>query len=249
MRNFMPAQQQTIDTNCEPACALPGTALTCLNGLKHGATSRMLFIPGENPQDFYNLLAESFETHQPASTEDSALVTDLVLARWYLWRRQRSSNKSEFEQYASHAEENTLTPEDLKTLALFDRYRTQAERTHARALKNVLTIKKNAFNEEKWRLQLELQRKKYDLDLQRFELRCEQAAAKKKKTSQPAPPEPENQAPEPDRSNPGNFADPSLPLRKTAVADGVAMPASDMPLMDEGIFHRFSFASASQNCG
>lgn len=247
MRNFMQAQQQTIDTNFEPECALPGTALTCLNSLKHGATSRMLFIPGENPQVFYNLLAESFKTHQPASTEDSALVTDLVLARWYLWRRQRSSNKSEFEQYTGHAEEDTLTPADLKTLALFDRYRTQAERTHARALKNVQTIKKNAFNEEKWSAQLELQKRKYDLDLQRFELRREQAVAKKK-TSPTATPSPSDPAPEPDHPNPENFAGSSLPLRKTAVTHSVAVQNSDMPLHHGAAIHRLLFASASQNC-
>ncbi len=244
----MQAQQQSIDTNFEPECALPGTALTCLNSLKHGATSRMLFIPGENPQDFYNLLAESFETHQPASTEDSALVTDLVVARWYLWRRQRSSNKSEFEQYSSHAEEDTLTPADLKTLALFDRYRTQAERTHARALKNVQTIQKNAFNAEKWRAQLELQKRKYDLDLQRFELRREQAMAKKK-TSKTATPSPETQAPDAGDSNADNFADPSLPLRKMADTDTWTALNPDMPFTDADAIHRLSFASASQNGG
>ncbi len=81
----------------EPECSLPGTALTCLNSLKHGATSRQLFVTGEQPQEFYKLLAESFESHKPDTTEDSALVTDAVLARWYLWRRQRAHAKREFE--------------------------------------------------------------------------------------------------------------------------------------------------------
>ena len=169
--------------------ALPGTALTCLNGLKHGATSMALFIPGDEPQDFYNLLAESFETYQPANTDDAALVTDLALARWYLWRRQRACNQAEYQSYSAHEEHDILTEVDFQKLALFDRYCTQAERRLARALEKVQTIQKNALNAERWQAQHEMQKAKYDLDLQRFELRCEQAPLR-------------------------DFANSSLPLRK-----------------------------------
>ena len=162
--------------NFEPECPLLRTALTCLNGLKHGATARTLFIPGEQPQDFYNLLAECFETHQPATTEDATLVTDAVLARWYLWRRQRAHTKREFEIYNEGDQEDSPSPSGLRELELFDRYRIQAERALKRALTNVQNLKKTAVSEEKWRAQHELQKAKFDLERQRFEFRQAQDA-------------------------------------------------------------------------
>jgi hypothetical protein len=159
-----------------PECPLPGTALTCLNGLKHGGTARLLFIPGEQPQDFYNLLAESFETHQPSTIEHSALVTDSVLARWFLWRRQRAYSKREFEIFLELAQDDSPTPSGVKELELYDRYCTAAERKLSRALANLERVKKSALNEQKWRAQHESQKAKFDLDRQRFELRKEQDA-------------------------------------------------------------------------
>ena len=161
-----------------PECPLPGTALTCLNGLKHGGTARMLFIPGEQPQDFYNLLAESFETHQPSTIEHAALVTDSVLARWFLWRRQRAYSKREFEIFLELSQDDSPTPSGVKELELYDRYCTAAERKLSRALANLERVKKSALNEQKWRAQHEQQKAKFDLDLQRFELRKEQTAGK-----------------------------------------------------------------------
>jgi hypothetical protein len=162
--------------NFEPECPLPRTALTCLNGLKHGATARMLFIPGEQPQDFYTLLAECFATHQPATSEDATLVTDAVLARWFLWRRQRAYSKREFEIYNEGDQEDSPSPSGLRELELFDRYRIQAERALKRALTNVQNLRKTAASEQKWRAQHELQKAKFDLERQRFELRQAQDA-------------------------------------------------------------------------
>ncbi len=159
-----------------PQCPLPGTALTCLNGLKHGATSRELFIPGEQPQDFYNLLAESFETHTPSTTEDAAIVTDAVLARWHLWRRQRAHYKREFEIFEKEPQENSPQLAGLKELELFDRYCTTAERKLNRALVNLHRVKKSALDHEKWQAQHALQKQRFDLDRERFEFRKEQDA-------------------------------------------------------------------------
>jgi hypothetical protein len=157
---------------------LPATALTCLNGLRHGAASETLFIPGEDPSLLYTLLAESFETHKPATTADAAIVTDSVYARWYLWRRQRAYAKRESEFYSFNTEPDTITPTHIHELALFERYRTQAERAFQRAHTNVQNLKKSALAESKWREQLELQKARLDLQRQRFEFRQAQAAAK-----------------------------------------------------------------------
>ena len=157
--------------NFSPECHLPATALTCLNSLKHGGSSRMMFIPGEQPQDFYKYLAESFETHKPVTTEDSALVTDAVVARWFLWRRQRAHYKREFEIFNEADQQDSPSPSGLAELERFDRYRTQAERALNRAIKNLQTIKKDTLSEEKWRAQLELQKEKFQFQLKNFELR------------------------------------------------------------------------------
>jgi hypothetical protein len=169
--------------NFDPETPLPGTALTCLNSIKHGGTARTLFIPGEDPQTFYKLLAESFETYQPATHEDSALVNDSVFARWHLWRRQRAYTKREFEIYNAGSQEDSPTVSGLRELELFDRYRIQAERALKRALTNVQNIKKTAASELKWREQHELAKARFDLDLQRFELRkAQDARVAEKKT-------------------------------------------------------------------
>ena len=155
---------------------LPGTALTCLNGLKHGATSQMLFLPNERPQDFYALLAESFETHQPVTTDHAALVTDTVLARWYLWRRQRVYYRREHEIFGEFDMVDGPTQVQLKELETYDRYCTTAERKLDRALVTLQRSQKAMLDQQKWHSQLESQKQRFDLDLQRFDLRREQDA-------------------------------------------------------------------------
>ena len=172
--------------NFEPEIQLPATALTCLNGLKHGGTSRTLFICGENPQDFYSLLNEQFKTHQPGTTEDAHLVTDLVLARWHLQRRQRVYNKRENELYNEASQEDSPSLQAVNELSNYERYRTQAERALQRAGKNVSILKKDKQNEEKWRAQLDLQISNFDLHKKQFEFRQQQ---------QPKPKVPSPQSP------------------------------------------------------
>ena len=174
-----PLNDQTTvndDPDYTPAMALPGSALTCLNNLKHGGSARSMFLPGENPQEFFKLLAESFETHTPGHTDDAAIVTDSVVARWILWRRQRISFRREFEICAESTTGDQPSNHGLRDLANIDRYRTTAERTFARAVTNLRNIKKDQFSQEKWRAQFEQQRSRFDLDLLRFELRKEQDA-------------------------------------------------------------------------
>ncbi len=164
--------------NFEPEIQLPATALTCLNGLKHGGTARTLFICGEQPQEFYSLLNEQFEIHQPENTEDGHAVKDLVLARWYLLRRQRAYIKREFELYNEASQEDSPSQSAIKELANYERYRIQAERAHQRAAKNVMNIKKEKQNNEKWREQLAVHTEKLKLERDKFDFRKEQAELK-----------------------------------------------------------------------
>ena len=178
--------------NCEPEIQLPLTAVTCLNGLKHGGRSTTLFVPGENPQEFYWLLNEQFEIHRPSNTEEGHLVKDLVVARWHLSRRQRTYNKRESELYGEASQEDSPTEKALEQLSVYERYRTQAERALQRATKNVMTIKKHKQTNEKWREQLAFHMSKLKLQQDQFDFRKQQAEINdfrpKKTPVEPPPP-------------------------------------------------------------
>ena len=56
-----------------------------------GRTHENLFVGDEKPADFYALLNSLLERYLPDSGHVRALVEDAAIARWHLWRRQRSS--------------------------------------------------------------------------------------------------------------------------------------------------------------
>jgi hypothetical protein len=141
-----------------------------LNALAHGATAETLFIPGENPDDFYRLLDESFAFHQPSTTQDSTLVYDSVHARWHLNRRLRVHSTYEHHLHTQKPDITTWTPDDLHQLNLFDRYKTQIDRAFRRALTNVQAIRREALTQEHWRELLALQKERIHLQREKFEL-------------------------------------------------------------------------------
>jgi hypothetical protein len=51
--------KQASDTKLTPK------SLSCLNHLKHGSTSKTLFLKDENPEEFFALLENFFLQHQP----------------------------------------------------------------------------------------------------------------------------------------------------------------------------------------
>ena len=140
-----------------------------LNALSHGATAESLFIVGEDPAEFDNLLSESYAFYQPANPQDSAVVYDSVHARWFVTRRQRVQSKYEHHLHKMKSDITTWTTEDFHQLNLFDRYLTQAERALRRALVNVQVLRKEKISTEHWREQLALQRRRVDLQREKFE--------------------------------------------------------------------------------
>jgi hypothetical protein len=42
-----------------------GKLASSMNNLRHGSTAKSLFLSSENPEDFFALLANSFEHYQP----------------------------------------------------------------------------------------------------------------------------------------------------------------------------------------
>ncbi len=144
-------------------------ALVCLNAITHGATSETLFILGEDPSAFDALLDEAFLTHQPSTTEHAALVTDSVVARWMLWRRQNAVITFEHQLNREVGDVCHWRADHFHTLHLLDRYKTQAERSHHRAFNQLRAIRQEATQDARWQEQLALQKQRFTLTRERFE--------------------------------------------------------------------------------
>ena len=148
----------------------PSTAQTRLNSLQHGATSKQLFIPGENPEAFLSMLQENFHYYKPLTEQQAALVEDATIAHWHLARVQHVHNENEFNHYTAKPEIVDWTDQDMDRLNKFDRYKTQAERSLQRALANVLAFHKENIRSRQWQQLHELRKQKFDIQRERFEL-------------------------------------------------------------------------------
>jgi hypothetical protein len=154
-----------------------------MNNFRHGGGSASLFIQGENAEDFFALLEDAFAQHQPAFDQDAAIVTDSVHARWILNRRQRAADQYEAGLYKLKPDPLNFIPKiELKEIDLFDRYVTTADRALTRALQKLQFIHKMARDEQRWQFQLEKEKQKLAIHVERFELakqREERLAAKR----------------------------------------------------------------------
>jgi len=118
-----------------------GQAVSSANATIHNGCSEKLIVGGERLEDFYALVASLVDHYQPADTHEQALVEDLAHGRWILWRRRRAFNSVESDIYAFQPNEGKRTEAEFKRIALADRYRTTAERSFNRALKNSRSLR------------------------------------------------------------------------------------------------------------
>jgi hypothetical protein len=133
---------------------------SCLNHLKHGSTSKTLFLPDENPENFFSLLEDAFAQYQPATDHDAALVTRCIHDHWILLRRERTADAYEAALHLRKPDPTYWVAVDLHEIHLFDRYKTEAARAHTRSLKNLQTIQKMARDDQRWQLQLAKEKQK-----------------------------------------------------------------------------------------
>jgi hypothetical protein len=117
-----------------------GKEISSRNALTHGGTSEKLIVPGERQEDFDALLANLLEEYSPETPDARNLVEDAALARWFLWRRQRAFNSVESALYAAQPAPEHWQPEAYHQLALLDRYKTAAERSLQRVLRNLASF-------------------------------------------------------------------------------------------------------------
>jgi hypothetical protein len=148
----------------------PSAAHTRLNSLKHGATSKQLFIHGEDPEAFLSMLQENFHYYKPVTEQQAALVEDATIAHWHLARVQRVHNENEFDHYTAKPDVVDWNNQDMDRLNKFDRCKTQAERSLQRALHNVLAFHKENIRTRQWQQLHELRQQKFEIQRERFEL-------------------------------------------------------------------------------
>jgi hypothetical protein len=146
----MPYQRRITSIACKSARSL--------NSLKHGGAARTLFLPEENPADFFVLLEDAFALYQPRTKRDAGLAADTVHARWFLLRRQRAYDHYEYALCVRKPDVSGWTAEEHHRLRLFDRYKIQAERALVRTMSNVEHISKSIGKRNRWRELLERER-------------------------------------------------------------------------------------------
>ena len=108
-----------------------GKVASSRNSLKHGLAASLLIIPGEDLTGFKALLNAFLEEHQPATTTEEVLVTEMAQSHWLTQRAIRLQNDC-----------FTGAVVDDKRLALFLRYQTTHQRAFYKALSNLLALKK-----------------------------------------------------------------------------------------------------------
>ena len=146
-----------------------GKLASSMNNLRHGSTAKSLFLSCENPEDFFALLANSFEHYQPSFDDHAALVTRAVQDHWILLRRERISNTFEHHLCEREPDPVAWSVTEMDHLHRFDRYKTEAARAYTRSLKNLQTMQKMERDEEKWQQQLAREKEKLAADVERWQ--------------------------------------------------------------------------------
>ena len=85
-----------------------GKAVSSMNSLKHGLTSRKVVLPGENQADFDRLHDQLLSEHAPAGALETELVAEIAACLWRLQRARRYESAiletSSFELFVSHTQ-------------------------------------------------------------------------------------------------------------------------------------------------
>ena len=107
-----------------------GKAVSSMNSLKHGLTSRRVVLPGENQADFDRLNEQLLADHVPAGALETELVAEIAACLWRLQRARRYESTlletSSFELF--------VNPTQAKGFETLMRYMGSIERQLNRAI-------------------------------------------------------------------------------------------------------------------
>jgi hypothetical protein len=165
-----------------------GKLASCGNATLHNGCSERLIVEGERLEDFHALLASLVDHYQPADAHEQSLVEDLAHGRWFLWRRQRGSASVDADVYEIQPDPARWSFVEHKRVALADRYRTAAERSFNRALKNVEAFAKDRVKTYRWEATYDLAVRRLELAKRKHQIAVEKAAMKAKKLPPPTEP-------------------------------------------------------------
>jgi hypothetical protein len=157
------------------------------NATIHNGCSERLIVEGERLEDFHALIASLVDHYQPANSHEQSLVEDLAHGRWFLWRRQRGCASVDADVHEIQPDPARWSFVEHKRVLLADRYRTTAERSFNRALKNVEAFAKDRVKTYRWEATHDLAVRRLELAKRKHEIAVEKAARRAQKL--PAPPE------------------------------------------------------------
>jgi hypothetical protein len=163
-----------------------GKLASSANATIHNGCSERLIVEGERLEDFHALVASLIDHYQPANPHEQSLVEDLAHGRWFLWRRQRGSAFVDADVYEIQPDPARWSFVEHKRVLLADRYRTTAERSYNRALKNVEAFAKDRVKTYRWEAMHDLAVRRLELAKKRQEIAAEKAALKAKRLSAPS---------------------------------------------------------------
>jgi len=149
-----------------------GKANSSQNARKHGSTSKVLILPGEDPADFDAIEAGWRKEFEPEGYQEERLVEILVLNDWFLKRAQRNLDEAEAEVFGGGG--------DFHRVELMQRYKTTHERAFYRALNALQSLRKDIIRErmENVRLQGRLERAEIEYERLRAQQKPEAPQAK-----------------------------------------------------------------------
>ncbi len=130
-----------------------GKATSSQNARTHGLTSKKLFLPGENEEEFAELREGWFAQFPPESQAEAAMVEQLARNDWFLQRAERRYGEVEERLGESHA--GDWTEEQFRGLERILRYKSTAERSFQRSLTVVRQLRKDRLQEERAETQAE----------------------------------------------------------------------------------------------
>jgi hypothetical protein len=113
-----------------------GKLASSRNSLKHGLASGTLIIPGEDRAAFEELQAALLEEHQPATANETLLITEMAQSWWLTQRAIRLQNDC-----------FTKDEVDERRLAVLLRHQTAHERAFHKALNALIRIQKERRRE------------------------------------------------------------------------------------------------------
>ena len=110
-----------------------GKAVSAMNALKHGLSSKQVVLPGEDPEAFERLRADYSKRFRPQGDAEHELVETIAAASWRLKRIIRIEN-------ALFDDENA---DALKALSLLVRYENSLNRTYDQSMKRLKELQEN----------------------------------------------------------------------------------------------------------